>query len=60
MKDVIFHLEWRQTNIPRPILQDSTIRLLGSGILYIHGRAMDLAPILILDLINLGDLLDKK
>jgi len=33
---------------------------MGSGILYIHGRAMDLAPILILDLKRLGDLLDNK
>lgn len=36
------------------------MRLLGTGILYIHGRAMDLAPILILDLIKLGDLLDAN
>jgi hypothetical protein len=33
---------------------------MSSGILYIHGRAKNFAPIMVLDLVNLGDMLEKK
>jgi hypothetical protein len=38
LPDLLYHLEWRQTNIPRPILQSSSIAVLETGVLYIHGR----------------------
>ena len=64
MDDVIdalyYHLEWRQTNNPQPLLTDDTLRLLNSGILYLHGRTIDMSPILVLDFIKLADLLNKK
>ena len=60
MHDLKFHLEWRQTNIPMPILTDRTVHLLRQGFLYIHGRAKDMSPIVMMDIIKLQELLDKK
>lgn len=58
--DLYYHLEWRQTNSPQPMLTDDTLRLLNSGLLYMHGRTMDMCPILVLDFIKLAELLRKK
>jgi len=54
------HLEWRQTFIPFPKLNDAVLTLLNSGILYLHGRAIDQSPIMILDFKNLSRLLKEK
>ena len=54
-----YHLEWRQTNIPLPILTDRSVYLLNQGFLYVHGRAKDMSPILIFDIIKLQHLLDN-
>jgi hypothetical protein len=42
------------------MLTDETLKLLNSGILYLHGRTMDMSPILVLDFIKLAELLNKK
>ena len=57
--DMKYHLEWRQTNVPVPLLQDSTLRLLKSGIMYIHGRCKDQSPILVVNFGVLQDLLTR-
>jgi hypothetical protein len=57
LPDLLVHLEWRQTNIPRPILQDSSIPIIESGIFYLHGRQMDYTPIVVLNLGRLNELL---
>lgn len=43
-------MEWRQTNVPLPLLTDRTLKLLSMGILYLHGRCMDGTPLLYLDI----------
>ena len=58
VKDIYRHLEWRQTNIPMPLLESRTIRLLKRGVLYIHGRAKDLSPILIINFKAIGEAMD--
>ena len=55
--DIIYHLEWRQTNIPIPYLTDRTLTVLNKGILYIHGRCMDYSPIILLDFYRLSEML---
>lgn len=55
-----YHLEWRQTNVPMPVLTDRTVYLLNQGFLYIHGRAKDMSPILLFDIIKLQTLLDNQ
>lgn len=50
---LVYQLEWRQTNVPLPYLQDKTLNLLKKGIIYLHGRCMDGSPIMFLDLIRL-------
>jgi hypothetical protein len=57
---VKIHLEWRQDNIPFPYLDDGSLALLHSGIMYIHGRCKDHSPILCLNFIMLSDLFKKK
>lgn len=48
--DLIYHLQWRQTNIPIPILTDKALNLLNKGVLYIHGRCIDGSPIVYFDM----------
>lgn len=59
-RDVIYHLEWRQINVPAPKLTNKTLNLLNKGILYIHGRSKDLFPIIILDFKRLSEMLQKN
>ena len=51
VKDMLTHLQWRQCNLPMPILQDKTVKLLQYGIVYVHGRTKDLRPIIVLDIL---------
>lgn len=60
IKNLVYHLEWRQTCIPRPILTDQTVKCMNKGLLYIHGRAMDNTPILIMDFVKLEEMIDNK
>lgn len=48
--DLYVHLQWRQTNIPVPMLQDRTLILINKGLWYIHGRCMDGSPIMVFNL----------
>ena len=41
IENMKYHLEWRQTNVPRPVLSDKVLNLINSGMMYIHGRCMD-------------------
>lgn len=50
----MYHLEWRQTFVPRPKLTSKIIKLINSGIFYIHGRAVDHTPLMVL---NFGSIL---
>lgn len=43
-----------------PILTDDSLKLMGYGIMYLHGRSKDYAPILILDMKRLQDLLTAE
>jgi len=47
--DLLYHLEWRQTNVPIPQMTDPVLKLVGSGLFYIHGRTKDMQPILAMD-----------
>ena len=58
--NLAYHLEWRKTNIPRPRFVDSTLNLLNSGILYLHGRCKDNSAIMVLDFIKLGAMIKSK
>lgn len=58
-KDIYAHLEWRETNIPLPVLHSQTLKCLKRGVLYVHGRSKDLSPILVCNLGALGPLLDE-
>ena len=50
IKDLYRHLEWRQTNIPLPLIEDKVLKLLRHGVLYVHGRAKDLSPLIVIDM----------
>ncbi len=58
--DLYVHLQWRQTNIPIPMLQDRTLTLLNKGLFYIHGRCKDYSPIMVFDLKTMAELLEKN
>ena len=58
--DMKYHLEWRQTNIPRVRLNDRLVNILNKGLMYIHGRSKDYSPIVITSYRNLGEMLSKK
>jgi hypothetical protein len=60
IKNLIYHFEWRQTCIPRPMLTNKTVGVMNKGLLYIHGRAMDNTPILVMDFIKLEEMIDKN
>lgn len=60
INDLYYHLEWRQTNVPMPLLNDTTLYLLNTGLFYIHGRTMDFSPILVLDFEKLTILMKNK
>lgn len=60
LPEVLFHLEWRQTNIPRPYLTDRALNLIDKGLMYIHGRCKDQAPIIVLNFKALADMLKMK
>ncbi len=53
-------MQWRQLNIPLPIINHKIINLLKHGVLYIHGRTKDLSPIIMLDIKQLSGLLTRK
>lgn len=53
--DIVYHLQWRQTNVPIPILQDKTLFLINSGMFYIHGRCFDGSPVVIFDVKHMID-----
>lgn len=55
-----YHLQWRQTMVPRPKLTNKLLELLNTGLLYIHGRAKDHSPILVLSFAPMGPLLRNK
>lgn len=46
--------------IPRPTLTNKLLKLLNTGLLYIHGRAKDHSPILVLSFAPMGPLLRNK
>lgn len=58
--DLLYHMQWRQTNVPMPRLTNATLHLLNQGIIYIHGRTRALAPILVIDFGKLKTLLERK
>ena len=58
--DFFKHLEWRQTMIPVPLLSDRTLKLLQSGIIYIHGRAKDGCPILHIEVAKIIAMVQTK
>ena len=58
--DIVYHLEWRQTNVPIPRLTDPILKLVDSGLFYIHGRTKDLQPVLAMDAGKLQGLLQRK
>ncbi len=60
VKDVLNHLEWRQTNMPIPVLTKETLNLLNKGMMYVHGRSKDLCPIIIIDFKLLAELLKNN
>ena len=60
IENIKYHLEWRQSNIPGPVLSDGVLYLLNKGLMYIHGRCMDQSPIVILNLKKLSDHLKLK
>lgn len=43
-----------------PILTDKTIKLLRTGLLYIHGRAKDFSPIMVLDVSMIASLFASR
>lgn len=59
IQDLYYHFCWRQNNFPLPPLQDASIKLLNTGVLYVHGLSKDHCPIVVLDFIKLGELLKK-
>jgi hypothetical protein len=42
MADLKVHVSWRKSNVPLPILQDATLKVLNKGLIYIHGRSKNL------------------
>lgn len=58
--DLLYHLEWRQTNVPIPLLTDRSLQILKHGLIYIHGRAKDGSPIMVLNLQKLQQMLESK
>ena len=58
-KEIYSHLEWREINIPLPILNPQTLNCLKAGALYIHGRCKDLTPILVANMGVVGRLFEK-
>lgn len=60
ISDMYYHFCWRQNNFPLPRLTDASIKLLNSGILYVHGVTKEYSPIVVLDFVKLGELLKKK
>jgi hypothetical protein len=60
LNELKYHLQWRQTNIPMPFLCDLTLKILKKGMFYIHGRTMDLQPILVLDFGKLKAMLEAN
>ena len=58
--DIKYYLEWRQTNIPLPLLTDVTLNIMNKGLLYIHGRCKDYIPILCMDFVLLGEMIDNN
>lgn len=57
---LMYQLEWRQTNVPIPLLTDRTLKLLSMGLIYLHGRCMDGTPIMYMDGIKLQNMLQNK
>ena len=57
-KEIYSHLEWREINIPLPILNPQTLNCLKAGALYIHGRCKDLTPILVANMGVVGRLFE--
>ena len=60
LPDLKYHLEWRQTNIPRPVLTDRMVYLLNKGIFYIHGRCKDYSPMIFITMKNVSEFIKKK
>jgi hypothetical protein len=60
VSNLLYHFEWRQTNVPRPYLMARVIPVMEKGLLYIHGRSMDMSPIIILDFVKLEEMIDAK
>ena len=60
INDLYYHLQWRQTNFPTPALTDKTLKLLGSGCIYLFGRTKEYQPIMVIDMAVIGKLLAKK
>ena len=57
--DLKYYLQWRQTNVPLPLLTDQTLNIMNKGLLYIHGRCKDYTPILVMDFVLLGEMIDN-
>ena len=60
IRDMYYHFCWRQNNVPLPRLTDASVKLLNTGVLYVHGVTKEHSPIVILDFIKLGELLRKQ
>ena len=49
---LLYQLEWRQTNVPIPMLTDKTLKLMSMGLIYLHGRCMDGTPLMYIDMVR--------
>lgn len=43
--------------MPLPLLTDRTLKLLGTGLIYLHGRCKDGTPLMFVDVVKLQDML---
>ena len=57
---LFYHLEWRKTYFPFPRLTDPILKILHTGVLYLHGRCIDHSPILVMNFGVLKSLLKTK
>lgn len=58
VNDLYTHLEWRQINKPIPILRKNSLEMMKRGVVYMHGRTKDLAPLIIVNMARLGEAMD--
>jgi len=60
VRDILLHLPWRKNNIPLALLNDSGLKMLSEGLIYIHGRNKKGSPIMIVDFAKMINLFNRK